>query len=225
MPTRRVILKHGCALGLSVAGALAALPRQTLAAPLAIVSPPRVVRAEECTVMVSVKVGLAGLTPGVSYEVGGDILEGDEPDEEPDFCCTLNAVRTPLVEQPTSTLHLIRQAMAVDLGLVRGIGPAADESYSPDLVELFARIWLRDLATGDRFGPWDSPRRVAVAHGELSWLPPRAFPGGEFLSPRGDPPATVPAGVGQPLPRKLCASSPVSDLDGRPATATTVDEP
>lgn len=205
MPTRRTMLKHGFAFGLHLAGMTLPTPRQAMAAPLASVSPPRIALAAQCMATVSVNVSLAGLLPGDRYEVRGDILEDDDPDDEPDFCCTLNPDTTPFIEQPVHTLLLTRQAMAVDLGLMRGVGPAADEALSPDLVELFARVWVQDLATGDRFGPWESPRRIAVSKARIFWTEARGTPAWDLLAPRGEPPATVPAGGGEAAPRKECA--------------------
>jgi hypothetical protein len=202
--TRRACVKRIAALGLAVPGSATGWPRTALAVPAVTVAPPTIERQANCTAHVSVRVTIAGLPPGVRYEVSGDIMESDERDgNRDDVGCALDPQSTPVGPTEKYVLLLTATAMAADLGLVKGYGPASDEAFSPDLVELYARIWLRDLATGDRYGPSESPLRVAVASGALAWTQATQLPGSALLTPRRATP--VSGGSGVPLPSQECA--------------------
>jgi hypothetical protein len=203
-PTRRAILKFAWAMGLSWHGVVSTGARRALAAPLVKVNPPTIVHTGPCTKTVSVKVIIAGSNPGDRYDVSGDILEADEPDGEADVCVALLPQSIISGDRGFVSFILEGHANAADLGLVKGLGPASDEAFSPDLVELFARIWLRDLATDESYGPWDSPRRVAVASDGRAWEAGR-LPGSEFMTAggRGLTRANDPAGM--LLPPRTCA--------------------
>jgi hypothetical protein len=153
-------------------------------------APPTILRGADCDVTVSLLVTLSGIVPGVRYEVYGDLMESDDPDGDPDVCGALAPYVTAADHQKRQVVKVIAQVRAADLGLVKGIGPARDEVISPDLVELFARIWLRDLTTGMAHGPWDSPMRIAVSSAALDWTQRSSFPGSDLLVPRGGMPAT-----------------------------------
>ncbi len=186
--SRRAILKSCGAVGVALSG-ISARSRDALALPSVSVAPPKIVRGEDCRATVSVVVTLAGIAHDVRYEVYGDLLESDEPDGEPDVCCALTPRVTITSHVARQSLELTALVMAADLGLVKGTGPASDETFSRDLVELFARIWLRDLTTALESGPWDSPIRVAVASTASAWTQPSQFPGNDLLVPRrGMPP-------------------------------------
>jgi hypothetical protein len=201
--SRRAMFRHGGRLGLSLAGSTAVWPQPALAAPVVTVAAPRIMRIEECVAPVAVAVTLSGATPGVCYEASGDIMEADEPDGEDDFCCTLNPNATLPGEQQPYTFLLTREVMAIDLGLQRGRGPAADETSSSERVALFARVWVRDLARGDRFGPWESPRLIAVPNPRLLWTR-RELPGSELMTPRGGASFSSNDRIGLPLPPQAC---------------------
>jgi hypothetical protein len=168
--SRRSVLRR---IG-GLAGLFISLPAPSVpahAALMATVAPPLVVRSRACRATVTVRVTLIGIRPGATVEVGGDVVETDDPDGAPDPCLMFppRVLRVP-DEQPHHLL-LTREAMAAELGLVKGVGPAADETYSPDLVELVARVWLREAETGQEHGPWLSPTRVTVASAALAWTP------------------------------------------------------
>lgn len=189
--SRRTILKACGAFGVALSG-MGQWSLDALAAPLVRVTPPKIVRDADCDATVSVVVTLTRLAPGVRYEVSGDLMESDDPDDDPDGCGALTPHVTPDNHQGRQVVELTAQLRAADLGLVKGIGPARDEAFSPDLVELFARIWLRDLTTGMAHGPWDSPMRIAVSRAVLDWTRRGGFPGSTLLVPRGGMPAAPP---------------------------------
>ncbi len=202
-PTRRAILKYAWAMGLSWHGVVGGSARRALAAPLVRVNPPMIVHSGSCTMTVSVKVIIAG-SPGDRFAVFGDILDADEPDGDADLCCALLPQSTVAGDRGFVSLFLEGHADAADLGLVKGIGPASDEAFSPDLVELFARVWLRDIGTDERYGPWESPRRVAVASDARAWEAGR-FPGNEFLTTGGRGLSRAHDPMGMSLPPQKCA--------------------
>jgi hypothetical protein len=199
--SRRAVFTLGAAV---VSGLAAGWSQSVQAAPTVTVEAPTIVPKEYCTAIVSVRITIADVASDVRYEVYGDLMESDEPDGDPDLCCPLNPQATPPGVAPPHRLLLTRQAMVADLGLVRGLGPASDESYSPEFVELFARIWIRDLTSDDHYGPWESPLRVAAASGALDWTHLGPFPGSELLVPRGRPSLPIDTGVGVPLPPQAC---------------------
>ena len=189
--SRRTILKSCGAFGVALMGMRQWSP-DALAAPVASVAAPNLLRDADCFATVSVAVTLSGISPRVRYEVHGNLMDLDEPDGDPDVCGVLPAQATSANHQQRQVVVVTAQMRAADLGLVKGMGPSHDETFSPDLVELFARIWLRDLTTGDERGPWDSPVRVVVSSAALDWTHPRPFPGSELLVPRSGKPAAPP---------------------------------
>lgn len=186
-----------------VAGWAIVTPLPARAAPLVRVAPPVIVRHAGCIASVNVLVTLAGLPPGTRVAAGGDLLETDEPDGDDDPCATFPArfLRVPAA-QPTSLL-LSCDARVSALGLVKGAGPAADETTSPDLVELVARVWLRNVVAGDEIGTWLSPARVAVSSAALAWTPADQGPSPNMLElPRPRPRPRD--GASAPLPPRAC---------------------
>ena len=143
--SRRAIIKCCGAVGLSLSG-IAERSSDALALPAVRVAAPTIVRGKDCLATVSVVVTLSRITRGVRYEAYGDVMESDDPDDDADFCCALVPQSTSSGGAERLTLELKGRVMAAELGLVKGIGPASDETSSPDLVELFARVWVRDLS-------------------------------------------------------------------------------
>lgn len=172
--SRRALLARGSASGLAFIGFRPRWPWPTAPAPVVTVTAP-MLAPDDCTVTitirmtVSVRVTIAHLTRGVGYEVRGDILEADDPDGDADFCGSLVPQAIASSHQGSQTLLLKGRMKAVDLGLVKGVGPGSDETFSPDLVELFARVWLWNLTTEKQEGPWTSPVRTAVARDAAAW--------------------------------------------------------
>jgi hypothetical protein len=179
-------------------------PRFVLAAPAVTVAAPRIMRLVGCLAPVAVAVTLADVTPGVRYEVSGDIMEADEPDGEDDFCCRLDPQATVPGEHPPFTLLLTREVIAMDLGLQRGMGPAADETDDSERIQLFARVWVRDLTSGDRFGPWESTRRIVVPSPQLLWTRRETLPGSELMTPHGEPSSSRRESFSLPVPPQAC---------------------
>ena len=204
--SRRAVIRRLGAIGLSLAGITRVCLQDALAALEVTVARPTVTRLDTCMATISVLLTISSLASGARYEAYGDVMESDEPDGEPDPCCALTPQPILSGAHESHTLLLKGEATAADLGLVKGIGPASDETFSPDLVELFARVWLRDLATGDRYGPWESPPRVAVASSALAWTQLQQFPGSELLTPRGGAGSTAYGRDGIHLPPQACAS-------------------
>jgi len=202
--SRRAIIKDLGTLGLSIYGVAQVGTRYALAAPSVTVAAPRVVRTDDCLDTVLVRVTIADARPGIRYEAYGDGMESDDPGGDPDFCCTLDPQSTRIGDRNPHVLLLTGEATAADMGLVKGVGPANDETFSPDLVELYARIWIRDLDTNIEHGPWESPPRVMVTSARLDWQHARRFPGSELLTPRGGTPSGSRDGIGQPLPPIAC---------------------
>lgn len=207
--TRRAVLRGGIALGLTLVSG-AAMPPMPVQAVMAVrVAAPKIVRADDCLAAVSVTVTFAEVTSARRYLLYGDILEADDTTlEDADFCCTLRAQHALLTPDQIHHLTLSQQTAVDNLGLVRGVGPAGDEAFSPDLVELFARIWLRDLASDEVLGPWDSPQRVAVSRRRPGWSPPRNLQGNPLLTPRGNAPLPPAPSPGQQpfVPPRPCGS-------------------
>jgi hypothetical protein len=203
--SRRAIIKYCGAVGLSLSG-VGVHSSDALALPAVRVAAPTIVRGDGCRATVSVVVTLSGVTRGVRYEAYGDVMESDDPDDDADLCCALVPQSTTSEGAERLTLELKGQVMAADLGLVKGIGPASDETFSPDLVELFARVWVRDLTAAVESGPWDSPLRVAVASTALAWTESGQFPGSELLIPRGGVLDSTRGEASRPLPPQACAS-------------------
>lgn len=152
------------------------------------VAPPTVARVAACVREVRVKVMVAGSPDDARYHAYGEIWEADEPEGDADFCCELIAQPILIAANRSLQFLLSGKALAAEIGVVKGVGPAQDETDSPDLVELFARIWLRDDATGETLGPWQSPWRSAVASTARDWSPNPKFPGSMLAPPRGRPP-------------------------------------
>lgn len=203
--SRRALLRGGLGLGLALAapGALRPAPATAQTALAVRVAAPRITRSGDCLASVEVAITLANFPAG-SYLLYGDILEADAGTEDTEFCCALHPAQADLAPGETRRVTLAQRTTSVDLGLVKGLGPAAHEAFSPDLVELLARISLRDLATDELLGSWDSPQRVAVSHALPGWMPSAYLQGNPLLTPRG--PASAATTVdGRPLPLLPCA--------------------
>jgi hypothetical protein len=150
--SRRTVLRSMSALPVFLtAGDL--LQRGAVESPSARVAAPTIERQGGCTALASAAVVLSRLAPGELYELSGEILEVDEPDGDPDLCCHFEPLTFAAGPDPSRTVLLATRVMISRLGLLKGMGPAQDETFSPDLVELMARVWLRDLATGAEHGP------------------------------------------------------------------------
>ncbi len=203
--SRRALLRGGLGLGLTLVTPGAVRPAPAQAAMAVRVAAPRITRVDDCQATVSVDVTLADVPSAGRYLLYGDILEADTRTEDADFCCTLRAQNTSLSPGQTHLLTLTQQAMAVDLGLVLGVGPAANEEFSPNMVELFARVWLRDLAADAVLGPWDSPQRIAVSRRLPGWMPSATLLGNPLMTPRGNSSAIITAIDGRLLPPLPCA--------------------
>lgn len=198
--TRRLFLQRTGQLAVAFVGLGAPQPPAAHAAPLVTVAPSLIVRGDACRATATVHIALTGIRPDTRMVFNGELLETDDPDGDPDLCTTFppQFARTPR-EQPFSVI-LKQDAMSAELGLVKGVGPAEDETNSPDLVELVARIWLRDLTTGHEYGPWLSPTRVAVASAALAWRPDAQSLTSTLLGPQG----AMQRGPSH-LPRLACA--------------------
>jgi hypothetical protein len=105
-------------------------------------------------------------------------------------------------------LHLTRRSMMTDLGLLRGQGPASDESSRPERIQLFARIWIRDFESGGRFGPWESPPLIAAPNPRLVWTPRQNLLGSELVTTRGEVSFSSHDSIGLRLPPEACRSWP-----------------
>lgn len=198
--SRRAVLRGGMGLGLALATRGLIWPAPVRASLAIQVTAPRIVRIDECLATVTVNVSLAAAPSERRYLLYGDILESDTGTEDADFCCLLPAQHARVSPGMTHNVTLTQQAMAVDLGLVRGMGSAGDEGFSPDLVEVFARIWLRDLTTDEVLGPWDSPQRIAVSRSLPGWMPSDSLLGNPLMSPRGNVPSFIASSDNRPLP-------------------------
>ncbi len=139
-------------------------------------------------VVITVRVTLAHLAPGDRYDVSGQILELDGRDDNADVCGSLTPQAIPAAHGGWHVVELDNWLKAADVGLVKGIGPASDETSSPDMVELFAQVWLRNLTTGVSSGPWVSPPRAVVAHERQTWLAADVRLGSELAMPRAASP-------------------------------------
>jgi hypothetical protein len=203
--SRRGLLLSGLGLGFALATGGVVRPPSAQAAMDVQVAAPRITRTNDCQATVSVDITLVDAPSERRYLLYGDILEAETGTEEADFCCTLHARHALVSPGMTRDVTLTQQAMAVDLGLVRGMGPAANEAFSPDLVELFARIWLRDLATEEVLGPWDSPQRIAVSRALPGLMPSENLLGNPLMTPRGPAPAITSASDSWALPLLPCA--------------------
>lgn len=182
--SRRTILRSMSSLPVFlVAGDLP--QREAVESPSARVAAPTIERQKGCTALASAAVVLSRLAPGTFYELSGEILEMDEPDGDPDLCCHFAPLTVAAGSEPSHSMLLTTPVMISRLGLLKGAGPAQDETFSPDLVELVARVWLRDLATGRAHGPWDSPERVVVSKATLAWTPDDDAPANLLQMPRG----------------------------------------
>ena len=204
--SRRALLRAGIGIGLALVIRGTARPMSAHAAVAVRVAAPQIARVDDCHANVSVALYLSNGTSAHRYLLYGDILEADAGMEEADYCCTLQAQHADLAPEQTRLLTLTQQAMAVDLGLVRGMGPAENETFSPDLVELFARIWLRNLVTDEVLGPWDSPQRVAISRSLPGWMPSGNLLGNPLMTPRGPASAHFTGSDGRPMPPLPCAS-------------------
>lgn len=204
--SRRALLRGGLGLGLALSTRGVVRPVPAHAAMAVQVAAPRISRVNDCQAIVSVDISLSGGPSARQYLLYGDILEGEAGTEDADYCCALQAQHINLAPDHTHLLTLSQQAMAIDLGLVRGTGPAANETFSPDLVELFARIWLRDRTTDEVLGPWDSPQRIAVSRSLPGWMRSASLQGNPLMTPRGPASAIATAIDGRPLPPLPCSS-------------------
>lgn len=182
--SRRALLRGSAGLVLALTVPRGSDSAAAQAAPVIRVAAPQITDADDCLVTVSVSVVLMNVPMQHRYSLYGDILEWDADTEDAQFCCTLDAQHILISPSGTPQLTLRQQVTAVNLGLVRGLGPSEDERYSPNLVELVARIWLRDLETDVVRGPWDSPQRVAVSRSARSWASPSHALGNPLMTPR-----------------------------------------
>ncbi len=182
--SRRTVLRRMSALPMFLAAG--GVPqRGAMELPSVRVAAPTIERQKGCTALASAAVVLSRLAPGRFYELSGEILEVDEPDGDPDLCCPFEPLTFAAGPDPSRTVLLATRGMISRLGLLTGMGPAQDETFSPDLVELMARVWLRDLATGAEHGPWESPARVVVAKATFAWTPDDDAPANLLQMPRG----------------------------------------
>lgn len=140
------------------------------------------------------------LSLGHRYGPSGELWEGDDPDGEADRCGALERFAASLVTGDRLTLVLAGRFRTAAIWLEKGIGPASDETSSPDLAELFGRVWLRDLTQREHYGPWDSPLRAAIAQDNRDWTGTRMTAGNELALPRGSR-----SGDGPQLPPRACA--------------------
>lgn len=204
--SRRMLLRGGTGLVLALAGPRGRGSATAQAAPTLRVAAPQIVATDACLVTVSVTVTLMNVPIPHRYALYGDLLEWDADTEDAQFCCTLDAQHVLVTTGTTPQLTLRQQATAVNLGLVRGLGPAEDERYSPDLVELFARIWIRNLETEEVLGAWDSPQRIVVSRSARSWAPPRHALGNPLITPRPNSPSTTNVTGGNVLSPGSCVA-------------------
>lgn len=175
--------------------------RRAAAIPTVSVGAPRVERAGTCLATVTVRVVLADLDDEATYRVGGELLEFDNTLEDADFCGFLPP-RTLAPGHTTATAVQLTQTLpTAQVGMVRGFGPASDETGSRDLVEVFARVWVQDLDTGEDLGVWDSPQRVLVSSAGWPQRPPGGIRPPDLMLPRqsrilSPSPAETPATLG-----------------------------
>lgn len=188
--SRRVFLRHCGALPVALSLSPDWMPTSRRALDVR-VAPPTITR-DGCTALVAVPVTISPTVPGRRFAVHGELWEADDPDGDPDFAGTLDVLETPSLSAEPTTVQLQGRFLTAALGLEKGVGPASDEGYSPDLVELFATVMLRDLATGANHGPWQSPLRVAVAQETRDWTGAKHAAGGDLALPRGSRQAEQP---------------------------------
>lgn len=200
--TRRSLFALGAG---AVAAMAAGRPGHARAAPTLTIAPPTLEHAEPCKATVAVQVTIGDLAPGVPYAMFGELWEADEPDGQADFCGEFEP-RVISAGATSQQLVLTRGVLVANIGLVKGFGPASDETSSPDLVELFARVWLRHLERGTEYGPWESPRRVAVAISAAEWARPPSYPGSELSAPRGNQPVPTCDCFSVSAPLRTCAA-------------------
>lgn len=209
--SRRAVLHHAGALGFIMAGHSTATSAAASAAPSVAVAAPHVVRNPGCLATVSVLVTLTGLMPGAHYVLSGAVFEADGWVENADFCCSLDPQTVVITDLGHHYRRLNRQAIAADLGLLKGMGPARDEEVSAKGVELFARIWLRDLTSRKQAGPWDSPLRVVASRSQAGWTSSPQQDDNPLMLPHGGRSATNHESVGLPMPPEACWSDPESN--------------
>jgi hypothetical protein len=162
------------------------------------------VRHPGCLATVSVLVTLTGLLPGVRYILTGAVFEADGWVENADFCCSLDPQTVVVTDPGQHVRRLNRRAIAADLGLLSGMGPAWDEDVSAAGVDLFARIWLRELTRRDRNGPWDSPVRGVASRSQAGWTYSRPQDDNPLMVPHGVGAITNHESIGQPMPPEAC---------------------
>lgn len=225
--SRRALLWRGYALGLGVIATRGNSVAAGNAALAVVVAAPQVVRNADCLATVSAMVTLTGLLPGVRYLLTGEIWGGDDGGDTADFCCSLDPQLLQITDQGVHRRLLNRQVAVGDLLRASGMGPARDEADSKGQVELFARVWLRDLTRSERGktwespvqdGPWDSPVQVIANRRQEGWTYSRIEHDNPLMLPRGDV-ANNHESVGQPMPREAChpASEAASAThDGQP---------
>ncbi|MFN8662916.1 MAG: hypothetical protein U0075_13565 [Thermomicrobiales bacterium] len=164
-------------------------------------------------------VTLTGLMPGAHYVLSGAVFEADGWVENADFCCSLDPQTVVITDLGHHYRRLNRQAIAADLGLLKGMGPARDEEVSAKGVELFARIWLRDLTRRKQAGPWDSPSRVVASRSQAGWTSSPQQDDNPLMLPHGGRSATNHESVGPDAPRGLLVRSGIQPSDGRVASS------
>lgn len=201
--SRRSLLHASCATGLALVGGTVVRPTRVTAAPTVTIAVPHIDLIDQCQATISVEVTCEALVSPTRYVVFGDILEADVREEHTDFGGRLDRLVTTPDDGATQTLRLTCQAWAEDIGLMRGVGPARNETDPADDVELFARIWIRDLTSGETFGPWDSPQRAVFTN---AWLTASPHPGRhpeDLLLPRPDDSSKPEGAMGSLEARRL----------------------
>lgn len=184
--TRRALIWRGYALGLGAIATHAHSVAAGSAASAVVVAAPQVVRNADCLATVSAMVTLTGLLPHVRYVLTGEILEADDGGDAADFCCSLDPQLVQITDQGVHHRLLNRQVTVSDLLRASGMESARDEADSKGQVELFARVWLRNLTVSERGKPWDSPVRVIANRRQEGWTYSQAEPDNPLMLPRGD---------------------------------------
>lgn len=165
--SRRALVQGGRFLGLAFVCSRVMPSVRVSAAPAVTVSTPQIDLIAHCQAVISVLVSIDTTSMTRSFSIFGDLLERDAHERRTEHCGTLVPQTT---SHPVPAPHVLRltcNASAANLGLMRGVGPAHNETDDAEDVELFARIWVRDLSTREVFGPWDSPQCKAITN---AWL-------------------------------------------------------
>lgn len=206
--SRRSLLCAARAGGVVLAGAPLGLSSRVLAAPTITVAAPHVDRIEHCEAWVSSLVTLDEVAAETRYAVFGNLLEADDREERAECCAKLDQQSTRQGGPARQTLRLTCHASAGDMRFMRDAGPTRNETDSADDVELFIRIWIRNVLTDEVLGPWNSPQHVAFTN---SWLTGISRLGlhadGLWLPHSGRAPEAGPSSSALPLPPQMCLSN------------------